>query len=266
MGRSNKACTAAHTELAILTKHDSPEDNNLANAYSNVGYALLSVYKAAEGIKYLDTAVAMARAHAEPACYREYNIDRFLRNRGRCRQQMKQFDQARRDFLEAEYFQAKIHGPDSHYDGETKHERAKLAAAQGNLLLAAQLSSEAQALVSTGKPTHASVMAALYRRGCVAMLQGSAAADDDDTALQHLEKALVIYRINEPHRGNGGESARVQWRISQIWERKGRREEAGRLREEAERVKTELLATGDYAVVGGDEEAGWDALVGLLYR
>jgi hypothetical protein len=111
-------------------------------------------------------------------------------------------------------------------------------------------------------------MAALYRRGCVAMLlQGG--DDHDDTALQHLEKALVICRINEPHRGNGGESARVQWRIAQIWERKGMREEAGRLREEAESVKRELLTTGDYAVVAAgvdDEEAGWDALVGLLYR
>jgi hypothetical protein len=76
---------------------------------------MLSAYNAAEGLKYLDTAVAMAKAHPEPACYRECNIDRFLRNRGRCRQQ---FDKALRDFTEAEYFQAKIHGPDSHYDGE----------------------------------------------------------------------------------------------------------------------------------------------------
>jgi len=43
-------------------------------------------------------------------------------------------------------------------------------------------------------------------------------------------------------------------------------EEAGRLRKEAERVKRYLLATGDYVVVEQDEEPGWDALVGLLYR
>lgn len=38
------------------------------------------------------------------------------------------------------------------------------------------------------------------------------------------------------------------------------------MRETAERVKTELLETGDYAVVQDDEEAAWDALVRLLYQ
>jgi tetratricopeptide (TPR) repeat protein len=117
-GRSNKACAAAHAEFAILQKHNASEDNSLANAYSNVGYAKLSAHRAAEGIQYLDTAVAMAKSHPEPMCYQEYNIDRFLRNRGRCRQQMYQFEEALLDFREAEYFQAKIHGPNSHYDGE----------------------------------------------------------------------------------------------------------------------------------------------------
>lgn len=94
------------------------------------------------------------------------------------------------------------------------------------------------------------------------MLRG----DDDDVALQHLQQALVICRLNEPHRGDSGESSRVQWQMALVYERKGMVEEAGRLRAEAEKVKRELLAMGDYAVVEGDEEAGWDALVGLLYR
>lgn len=93
------------------------------------------------------------------------------------------------------------------------------------------------------------------------MLQGN-----DDEALQHLEKALVICQLNEPHRGNSGESARVQWRMSQIYAGKGMAEEARQLREMAERVKKELLDTGDYSIIEDDEEAGWDALVGLLYR
>jgi hypothetical protein len=143
----------------------------------------------------------------------------------------------------------------------TKHERSKIAAWQGDLVSAARLSSEAQALVSAGKPTHASVMATLYCQGWITMLQG-----DHDTALQHLEKALIICQLNEPHRGNAGESARVQWRMSQVYERKGMAEEAKRLRNTAEGVKRELLGTGDYAIVEDDDEAQWDALVGLLYR
>ena len=137
-----------------------------------------------------------------------------------------------------------------------------ITAWRGALASAARLSREAQALVSVGKPTYASVMATLYRQGWIAILQG-----DNDAALRYLEMALAICQLNEAHRGNAGESARVQWRISQVYERKGMVEEASQLREMAERVKTELLETGDYAIVqDDDEEAGWDALVGLLYR
>lgn len=117
-GRSAKACNAAEIEFKILEEQGVCEGNNSANANSNVGYALVSARRATEGLKYLDVAVAMAKSHPEPKCYQEYNIDRFLRNRGRCRMQMKQFDEALRDFEEAEYFQNKMHGPQSHYHGE----------------------------------------------------------------------------------------------------------------------------------------------------
>lgn len=103
-------------------------------------------------------------------------------------------------------------------------------------------------------------MAAQYRLGWVAMLQG-----ENAVALQHFEKSLVISRINEQHRGNSGESARIQWRMSQVLERMGRQEDAMTLREAAVKVKASLLATGDYAQVE-DEDSSWDALVGLLYR
>jgi len=117
-GKSVKACHAAEIEFQILEKQGVCEGNNLANANSNVGYALVSARRGIEGLKYLDMAVAMAKSHPEPERYQEYNIDRFLRNRGRCRMQMKQFDGALRDFDEAEYFQNKMHGPHSHYHGE----------------------------------------------------------------------------------------------------------------------------------------------------
>lgn len=117
-GRSIKACAAAEIEFKILKKHGVSEGNNWANANSNVGYAMVSARKAAEGLKYLDAAAKMAKSHPEPECYREYNVDRFLRNRGRCKMQMNQFDEALGDFDEADYFQDKAHGPNSHYHGE----------------------------------------------------------------------------------------------------------------------------------------------------
>ncbi|KAM0461268.1 hypothetical protein ACHAPV_004587 [Trichoderma viride] len=105
-------------------------------------------------------------------------------------------------------------------------------------------------------------MAAQYLLGWIAMLQG-----ENDVALQHFEKSLVISKINEQLRGNenSGGSARTKWRMSQVLDRMGRQEDAMTLREAVVNVKASLLATGDYAQVE-DEDSSWDALVGLLYR
>lgn len=105
-------------------------------------------------------------------------------------------------------------------------------------------------------------MAAQYLLGWIVMLQG-----ENNLALQHFEKSLAISKINEQYRGvkNSGESARIQWRMSQVLERMGRQEDAMALREAAVEVKSSLFATGDYAQVE-DEDSSWDALVSLLYR
>ncbi|KAL6692957.1 P-loop containing nucleoside triphosphate hydrolase protein [Trichoderma pleuroticola] len=259
-GRSILAKNSATLEFAIVGRYSQSVSNDVANAWSNMGYTAVSAFKASDGVPYLDRAISIAKNVPEPSCYQQYNIDRFLRNRGRANAQMGRFEDALHDFDEAEYYQKKIHGPSSHYDGETQYERAKIEAWRGNLEEAYSLATKAHDLVSAGKPIHASVMAAQYRLGWIAMLQG-----ENDLALQHFEKSLVISRMNEQHRGNSGESARVQWRMSQVLERMGREENALSLREAAVKVKTSLLATGDYAQVE-DEESSWDALVGLLYR
>ncbi|KAH6847115.1 P-loop containing nucleoside triphosphate hydrolase protein [Chaetomium sp. MPI-CAGE-AT-0009] len=265
-GRSKKACAAANKEFDILRKHVPGREEweaIMANAHGKMGYSLVSAYKVAEAILHLNRAVDVAKAHPEPKCYQDFRIDRFLRNRGRCREQLGQLDGALRDFLEAEDFQDKIYGPDSYYDGETKYERAKLAVRRGDLEEAAELSREAYTLLSPDRETDPSVAAALYQRGRIAMLQGG-----DDTALPLLKQALAICQGHESRGGNPGEAARIRWRMAQVYERMGNAEEAGRLRAEAERVRRKLLATGDCAVVEveGNEEAGWDALVGLFYR
>ncbi|KAL9471012.1 hypothetical protein ACSS6W_008953 [Trichoderma asperelloides] len=259
-GRSIRAKSSASLEFEIVGRYSQDAGNDVANTWSNMGYTRVSAFEASDGAPYLDKAISMAKDVPEPKRCQQFNIDRFLRNRGRANEQMRRFEDALRDFDEAEYYQEKIHGPSSHYDGETQYERAKIEAWRGNLEEAYSLATKAHQLVSAGKPTHASVMATQYRLGWIAMLQG-----DNVLALQHLEKSLVISRINEQHRGNSGESARIQWRMSEILERMGREEDAMPLREAAVKVKASLLATGDYAQVE-DEDSSWDALVGLLYR
>ncbi|OAQ60315.1 tetratricopeptide repeat domain-containing protein [Pochonia chlamydosporia 170] len=262
-GRSIRAKASASLEFEIVTRQSQSVDNNLANSWHNVGYTMVSAFEAADAVPYLDKAISMAEDVDESRCWQQFNIDRFLRNRARAHQQLLRFEEAVRDFEKAEYYQQKIHGSDSHYDGETHYERAKIEAWRGNLAEAYSLATKAHDLVSADKPTQASVMAAQYRLGWIAMLQ-----EKNDLALQHLEKSLAISKGNEKDRaksGKSGESARTQWRMSQVLERMGKEEEARSLRETAVKVKDSLLATADYAQVE-DEESSWDALVGLLFR
>ncbi|KAM0511509.1 hypothetical protein ACHAPE_009761 [Trichoderma viride] len=209
-GRSIRAKNSASLEFEIVGRDSQSMSNDVANAWSNMGYTRVSAFEASDGIIHLEKAISMAKGVPEPQRYQQFNIDRFLRNRGRANAQLQRLEAAERDFSEAEHYQEKIHGPNSHYDGETQYERAKIEAWRGNLEKAYLLANKALNLV---KPKHASAMAAQYRLGWIAMLQG-----EDDLALQHLEKSLAISRINEQLRGNKGESARIEWRMSQVLE------------------------------------------------
>lgn len=142
----------------------------------------------------------------------------------------------------------------------TTHERAKIAAWRGSLEEAAELNLKAMRLVSKGKPNHSSVSATLYRQGWVLLSQ-----QDYDDALIQFDKALAICQLNEPQRGNSGESARIRWRMAQIHELKGQWEDAKAFMDSAQESKTALLDSGEYAHVE-DEDSSWDALLGLLYR
>lgn len=93
-------------------------NNDVANAWSNMGYTRVSAFEASDGILYLDKAISMANDVPEPRRYQQFNIDRFLRNRGRTNAQLHRLEAAERDFQEAEHYQEKIHGPNSHYGRE----------------------------------------------------------------------------------------------------------------------------------------------------
>jgi len=142
----------------------------------------------------------------------------------------------------------------------TKYERAKILVWQGRLEDASSLNLEAMTLVSKGKPNHSSVSATLYRQGCVFFQQNKY-----DDALLQLDKALAICKLNAPQRGNTDESARILWRMSQIYRMKGQVEDAEEFLDAAEKTKSELQETGDYAKVE-HPESSWDSLLGLLYR
>ena len=79
---------------------------------------MCSAFRAEEALPFLNKAIDIAKSSPEPDWHLIFNVDRFLRNRGRVYQQLGQFNLALVDFEEAEVFQLKRHGEDSHYDGE----------------------------------------------------------------------------------------------------------------------------------------------------
>jgi len=72
------------------------------------------------------------------------------------------------------------------------------------------------------------------------MARPSNAKTNNNEALAYLRQALTITQFNEPRRGDQGESARVKWQISKIWERQERFADASTYRASALKTKNEL--------------------------
>lgn len=120
-------------------------------------------------------------------------------------------------------------------------------------------------LQSPGKPTHQSVASALYHQALVCNRRPTDRQKNDEQALVYLRQALRITQFNEPSRGDQGESARVKWQISKIWERQGRSADAATYKAAALRTKTELERTGMHPKAP-DEDQAWDCFSDLVDR
>jgi hypothetical protein len=140
------------------------------------------------------------------------------------------------------------------------HERAKIAARGNDLSKAFELNERAYQLVITGKPTNSSVMATRYQQGWVSMQRG-----ENEEALHHFRTALTICQLNHVQRGNRGDSAWVEWRMSGIMEAQGLTEKAKIFRDAALETRDKHQQTGEYPA-GISEDDGWDVFLGLLYR
>lgn len=116
-GRSVKAVPNAREALTIR-EIKTKDENDLANGFSDVGYSLIAAYQAEEGLRYLEKALAIAEAVGEPDRYKVFSIDGLWRNHGRGNMLLGRYSEARADFDKAEYYQPKIVGENSQYDGE----------------------------------------------------------------------------------------------------------------------------------------------------
>ena len=151
------------------------------------------------------------------------------------------------------------------YKSRTSYILGKIAVQQDDLDLAMQHLQRAYDLQYPGKPTHQSVASALYHQALVCMRRPTDRSKNDEQALSYLRQALTITQFNEPRRGDQGESARVKWQISKIWERQQRSADAATYRAAALRTKTELERTGLYPKAP-DVEQSWDCFSDLVDR
>lgn len=141
----------------------------------------------------------------------------------------------------------------------------KIAVQEGDLDLAMQYLQRAYDLQSPGKPTHQSVASALYHQARVCQLRPYDRLKNEGQALAYLRNALEITQFNESRRGDQGESARVKWQISKIWEHQGRSADAATYKAAALRTKTDLERTQLYPEAP-DEEQAWDCFSDLVDR
>lgn len=107
-------------------------------------------------------------------------------------------------------------------------------------------------------------MAALYHQGLVALARNNTA--DNEDAWQYLERCLAICQLNEPRRGDQGESARVKWQMAKILERRGKMNEAEAYRISALETRTILRRSGHFQTFDDNDERSWDCFLALLYR
>lgn len=141
----------------------------------------------------------------------------------------------------------------------------KIAVQQNDLDLAMKYLQRAYDLQSPGKPTHQSVASALYHQALVCLLKPGDKVQADEQALAYLRHALTITQFNESGRGDQGESARVKWQISKIWERQRRLADATTYKAAALRTRTELERTKLYPRAP-DEKQAWDCFSDLVDR
>jgi tetratricopeptide (TPR) repeat protein len=117
-GRYPKAYTHFEQVLAIRKKHARPGTNELANAYSGMTMALVGLYRGNEAINFANSAISVFQDKSEEEKLAKFNVDRYLRNRGRAFFYMGKFEESKADVIEAAQWATKIYGPNSHYHGE----------------------------------------------------------------------------------------------------------------------------------------------------
>ncbi|KAK3377333.1 hypothetical protein B0T24DRAFT_719511 [Lasiosphaeria ovina] len=261
-------CGAAlerYRRILEIRKGKFPADSNqMANAYSSLAFTLTAMYRLPEAFEYFTNVFACIEGKDVETQRKNYNVDRFLRNRARANYYRGEFASAIEDLDEADRHQSAMYGSRKHYHGETAYTRGKIAYKQGDLTAAYNHFEFAAQAISAGKETYRTIISTSYQQGCIRLRQG-----DYNGALVHLRSALHTCKVNQTCEDDNRDLARIQWRMAQVLNKLGRDEnEARELDQKARESKMLMEKTGMFssppAELGEEEE--WDCFIGLLYR
>lgn len=117
-GRYSDALSHYQQALEIREKLSARDSNQLATSYSAVGMALTGLYRGGDAVGYFEKAFNVFDNMPDEVKAKQFNVDRYLRNRSRAKMDTCSWDDAKADLLQAEAWQIKIYGQMSHYHGE----------------------------------------------------------------------------------------------------------------------------------------------------
>jgi len=151
-------------------------------------------------------------------------------------------------------------GENSRYLVISNNHLSDLRKREGNLTEAYELCKRAKEIAEKEIATSPWVSASVYKMGHIRLLQKR-----PEEALELLEKALRITRVNEREKDDQGDCGRVLDKMSRAYEMTGKSVFASKARSEADAIYASLTTSGLYDPIGAEDEK-WEFLVCIKFR
>lgn len=107
----------AQTYLDLTLRDQNATQNEVANAFSNLGLNMTGLFRLTDSLDFLDKALECTSKETSDR-KSSFNMDRFYRNRGRALFYLGRNAEALADYATAEQWQDRLYGPNSIYLGE----------------------------------------------------------------------------------------------------------------------------------------------------
>ncbi|KAE8443926.1 hypothetical protein EG329_001236 [Mollisiaceae sp. DMI_Dod_QoI] len=237
----------AHTALArpffkesirVREKLLASDHQELANIYASFANMILTEQESPTApqvaIDLYDRAIDIDNSKpAGPDRY-EYLFIRYI-NRGFALACQNKYDEAYIDMEKARDYALKKFGPGSHWEADVDYNEGFIFYQKGDWDMAKKLYQRCLQVYVQENELHPATTATWFKLACVDLKQGNTL-----DAINGFRKTEVLCTINEPVKGDKGETARVWRRLAEALEKNGQIKEAIKLKSDAEAVRKEI--------------------------